>query len=339
MMPRALVGEPNQSWPATLRWRVVWRMALAVWTVSVGFTFVLRAYQHSRFPDAFTYFAAAKRLNVHHLLYQLSPGDLPIVLNPPYWSVPLLSPPFMAVAWRPLVYIPFRLGMDIWMLVLAATMLWAIYQVFAVAPAAVALAAPGLGYLLGSGNVHGYLFAALVAAWLYRDRTWPSALLGVLTAAKIMPVVFLPWLVTERRSRLLVAYFAAAAICTVVGVLGAGLEATLKYPGIMLSSKPQPISLSYLTGVSWLSPGLTVFGMVATLFLRDGRAYQMAVLTLVLFNPSGIGLAGGSLLVLLALPRGIRWSTSPMETDTDSRPVRHQAVAQRQSVARVSANP
>jgi hypothetical protein len=30
----------------------------------------------------------------------------------------------------------------------------------------------------------------------------------------------------------------------------------------------------------------------------------MVVLTLVLFNPSGIGYAGGSLLVLLALPRG-----------------------------------
>ena len=53
-------------------------------------------------PDAYTYFAAAQRLNVHHVLYRLSPGDIRIALHPPYWSVPILSPPFMAVIWRPL---------------------------------------------------------------------------------------------------------------------------------------------------------------------------------------------------------------------------------------------
>src|SRR5205823_2822366 len=56
--------------------------------------------------DAYTYLAAGQRLNAGHQLYALSPGDNPVQLNPPYWTVPLLSPPFMAVLWRPLALLP-----------------------------------------------------------------------------------------------------------------------------------------------------------------------------------------------------------------------------------------
>ena len=308
-LPRALTGEPDRAGTAPRRRRIVWRAALAIWSIAAA-AVQFRAVNVGRpFLDAYTYFAAAKRLNVHHLLYQLSPGDLHIALHPPYWSVPILSPPFMAVIWRPLARLGYPLSGYVWMITLGVAMAWAAYEVFVVSPAAMAVAAPGLGYLFGSGNVHGFLFAALVALWLWRGRTWPAALLGVVTAAKVMPVVFVPWLISERKVRPLVAYFVAAAACTLIGLIGAGLTATLQFPGIMLSSAPQPVSLSYLFGVRWLSLVLTIVGMAATLGLRGPRAYQMAVLTLVLFNPSGIGFAGGSLLVLLALPRGIRWST------------------------------
>lgn len=306
-LPRALTGIADPSGGLPRRRLIVWRVALAGWSVAVAASQALWVNSGKLvFPDAYTYFAAAQRLNVHHLLYRLSPGDIRIALHPPYWSVPILSPPFMAVVWRPIAKLGYLLGGSLWMVLLALAMLWAAYEIFVVAPAAVAVAAPGLGALLGSGNIHGFLFAALVAMWLWRGRAWPAALLGIITAAKVMPVVFIPWLISERRLRPLVAYAAAAAVCTMIGVVGARLSDTLQYPGIMLSSAPQPISLSYLTGIRWLSLALTIAGTLATLGLRGARAYQMAVLTLVLFNPSGIGYAGGSLLVLLALPRGAR---------------------------------
>lgn len=309
-LPRALTGEADPSGDAP-HWHVVpWRIALGGWSIAAA---VFEAHEASTprlLLDAFTYFAAARRLNVHHLLYALSPGDLPIKLHPPYWSVPILSPPFMAVIWRPLALLSYQHAAYIWLGLMALAMGWAAYQIFVVSPLAVAVAAPGLGYLLGSGNVHGFLFAVLVALWIWRGRSWPAALLGMVTAAKVMPLVFLPWLISERRLRPLVAFFAAVAICGLIGILGAGLDATLQYPGIMLSSAPQPVSLSYLTGIRWLSDVLTLTGMAATVVLRGRRSYQMAVITLVLFNPSGIGFAGASLLVLLALPRGARAVTA-----------------------------
>lgn len=47
--------------------------------------------------DAFAYLAAGERLNDGHLLYALSPGDRPVVLKPPYWRIPFVSPPLLAV--------------------------------------------------------------------------------------------------------------------------------------------------------------------------------------------------------------------------------------------------
>jgi hypothetical protein len=304
-LPRALTGVPDPSGTASPWWRILLRLALGVWTIGVALFGVHMANLGRRLPDAFTYFAAARRLNAQHLLYQLSPGDLTIKLHPPYWSVPLLSPPFMAVIWRPLAVLSYPHAADIWLGLMALAMAWATYKIFVVSPLAVAVAAPSLGFLLGSGNVHGFVFAALVAAWLWRGGTWSAAVLGVVTAAKVMPLVFLPWLISERKGRPVVAFCAAVVICGLIGIAGAGLADTLQYPSIMLSSAPQPVSLSYLTKIPWLSDVLTLAGMAATLGLRGRRSYQMAVITLVLFNPSGIGFAGGSLLVLLALPRGI----------------------------------
>ena len=50
--------------------------------------------------DAFTYLSAGERLNAGHLLYALSPGDRPVGLHPPFWTVPLVSPPPIAVVFR-----------------------------------------------------------------------------------------------------------------------------------------------------------------------------------------------------------------------------------------------
>ncbi len=332
-LPRALTGETTGPRAAVDRRTIAWRIALGAWTIVAAVYEAHRASTNRLLPDAYTYFAAARRLNAHHLLYQLSPGDLPISLHPPYWSVPLLSPPFMAVIWRPLALLSYQHAAYIWLGLLVLAMGWAAYQIFVVSPLAVAVAAPGLGFLLGSGNIHGFLFATLVTLWLWRGRSWPAALLGIVTAAKVMPLVFVSWLVSERKRRPLVVFFATLAVCGLIGIVGAGLDATLQYPGIMLSSAPQPVSLSYLTGISWLSDALTLVGMGATVLLRGRRSFQMAVVTLVLFNPSGIGFAGGSLLVLLALPRGARASAAEPQPDAGARGSLRHEVDQRPAQA------
>lgn len=301
-LPLALTGERPDGSPAP--WFVIaWRSALAMWCVWIGVSQFLRVNAGRLAPDGYTYYAAGQRLNAGHQLYRLQPGDLPIYLHPPYWSVPLLSPPFMAVIWRPLSTLPYQLAILIWVTAMAIPMLWAAYKIFVPSPLAVAAAAGGLAYLLGSGNIHGFLFATLAGLWVYRGRTWPAALLGVVTAAKVMPVVFVAWLASERRRRPLIAFALVGAACTIIGLIGAGWAATRLYPHILRTSAPQPVSLSYLTHISWLSAALTVVGTVAAALLRGRRSYQMAVITMVVFNMSGIGFAGGSVIVLLALAR------------------------------------
>jgi hypothetical protein len=60
--------------------------------------------------DAIVYLAGGERLNAGHLLYALSPGDRIVGIKPPFWTVPILSPPFMAVLFRPLALLPPDLG-------------------------------------------------------------------------------------------------------------------------------------------------------------------------------------------------------------------------------------
>ena len=55
--------------------------------------------------DPWNYLAAGERLNAGHRLYALSDGDRVVSLRPPYWSVPLLAPPPIAVAWRALAWV------------------------------------------------------------------------------------------------------------------------------------------------------------------------------------------------------------------------------------------
>ena len=54
-------------------------------------------------PDAFTYLAAGERLNVGHSLYGLlgGAGDRPLI-DAALYPAPILSPPLIAVIWRPL---------------------------------------------------------------------------------------------------------------------------------------------------------------------------------------------------------------------------------------------
>ena len=64
--------------------------------------------------DTRTYLAAGERLNAGHALYALGPGDRWIWINPPYWTVPILYPPPIAVMWRPLAILPNEWSIGIW---------------------------------------------------------------------------------------------------------------------------------------------------------------------------------------------------------------------------------
>src|SRR5687767_10188966 len=57
------------------------------------------------FTDANTYLAAGERLNAGHDLYRLRPGDREVLIIPELFTQPLVSPPPIAVLWRPLAAI------------------------------------------------------------------------------------------------------------------------------------------------------------------------------------------------------------------------------------------
>src|SRR5664280_555733 len=67
--------------------------------------------------DSFTYLAAGERLNAGHSLYALMPGDRPVDLHPPFWTVPFLSPPPMGVVMRPFALLPGDTGAYAWWVV------------------------------------------------------------------------------------------------------------------------------------------------------------------------------------------------------------------------------
>src|SRR5439155_1700663 len=80
-------------------WLVLVAFSIAVWLATFRAFGFAPAVPGS---DAWNYLAAGERLNAGHPLYSISPGDRPIQLLPPYWTVPLLAPPPIAVVWRPL---------------------------------------------------------------------------------------------------------------------------------------------------------------------------------------------------------------------------------------------
>jgi hypothetical protein len=281
-----------------MRGRLIWRALLAGWSVGAAIAFARMSWLF----DLQWYIAAGQRLNDGHALYALGPGDRAVPMNPADWmlySTPFPYSPLLGVIWRPFEALG-DLGTALWMVLLFAAMSGAAIVLFLRAPAAAALVAPGLGYLYGSGNVHGFLFAALVLSWFYRDRWWVTAIFGVLAVIKTAPLVFLFLLIADRNWRGCCVFVAAVAVAVSVGVLGAGLGPTLAYPGMAASLHWQPVSLSWLTGIVWLTPALLVAGSLVVAALRGRRAYQMMILTLVI--PASLSLAGGSVIGLLALP-------------------------------------
>lgn len=255
--------------------------------------------------DSFTYLASGERLNAGHALYALSPGDRPVGFEPPFFTVPLLSPPPIAVLFRPLAALPNELGVYIWwiatIVALAAVVLWMLRERPILVGLAVLLLSFPIVYQVGVGNLNGLIVAGIVLGWWLltrRREVAAGAVFALMTAFKITPGVFLWWLLTQRRWSAVRAFVATGLLVLVVSVLGAGISAHLEYLGIMRQTATAGTTYLSLAGaarfvgipeaIANVLPTLAlVVGAALIWLLRDrpGAAYVVAVVTMIAGSP------------------------------------------------------
>lgn len=161
--------------------------------------------------DVSNYRAAGERLAEGHPLYALSAGDRPVPQDlPPYFDVPLLSPPPIAVAWWSIDALPASIAMRAWWLVSGAAALGFALLLIRGLPLFPLLGAtllfPFLAVVALSGNVNGLLLWVGWFAWrsdAFPDRRGAGVAAGFAAAAggavKLTPGIFLVWLATRRR--------------------------------------------------------------------------------------------------------------------------------------------
>jgi hypothetical protein len=255
--------------------------------------------------DAFTYLAAGERLNDGHPLYALSPGDRPVELHPPFWTVPLLSPPPIAVLFRPLALLPNDLGPYVWWVLCIASIVLTTVAMMRARPILVGLAvlvlAVPIVYDIGVGNLNSLLLGGIVGAWYMLTRghdRGAGIVMAGMTALKLTPIVLAWWLITQRRWTALRAFVVAGLGIAVVSVLGAGLPAHLEYLGIVRQTSTTGTSDLSLAGMARfvgvdpamaaLLPAIALItGLAAVWLLRErpGPAYAAAILTMLFGSP------------------------------------------------------
>lgn len=239
--------------------------------------------------DSFTYLAAGERLNAGHSLYALVPGDRPVDLHPPFWTVPFLSPPPMGVLMRPFALLPGDTGAYAWwaacLVAIGVVLAALVRRRPATTSAAVILLAIPLSYEIGVGNVNGLLLAAAIGCWiLVRDGRAAVAgpLAAVMFAAKLTPLPVSAWVVGAGGRRGLGGLLGGLVVVGLVSLLGAGLEAHFTYLDVARTTAT--------TGLSPFSPG----DLARSLGLPDPVPYLVPTALLV----------GGSLLAWLLAGRG-----------------------------------
>jgi alpha-1,2-mannosyltransferase len=254
--------------------------------------------------DAFTYLAAGERLNAGHALYALVPGDRPVDLNPPFWTVPLLSPPPIAVVFRPLALLGDAGAYVWWLLCLAVIGATGIAllrrQPVIIGLATLVLSIPVV-YEIGVGNLNGVVVGGLVLGWvlLVRGRDdLAGVVLALVTALKLTPAIFLWWLVVRGRWRAARWFLAAGIAALAVSVLGAGIGAHLEYLSIIRNTATVGTSNLSIAGlartvgvpesVASILPYLALsIGLLAIWVLRGrpGPSWAATVVTMLAASP------------------------------------------------------
>jgi hypothetical protein len=260
--------------------------------------------------DAFTYLAAGERLNAGHALYSLAPGDRLVIADTLYFHTPLLYPPLIAVIWRPLAALPALLGLWFWFAAATLAVFGAMWYVArdlrTSALVALLVCSAGIGSQLSGGNVNGFVIAAALLLWSQADRhPWVAVVMGVLTAIKLSPGVFIVWLIAQRRWK--ASAWAAGGLVggIVVGIVVAGYDTNLQAIDILRKATPQDLSATGITGIAWATMAIDVLGSISILLLarRPAASFRAAALTITLGAPALSLLTAAYGLLLVPPPR------------------------------------
>lgn len=221
--------------------------------------------------DTWAYAAAGERLNSGHDLYAVGPGDRPVLLNPPYWTVPLVSPPPVAVVWRPLAAIGPGAWVAWWLAGILATLAMGAWILARGSPLAILwliLGSPALTQATISGNASAYLVPLVFLAWQLRDRAWLVGLvIAAAAAVKLTPILLILWLLRARRFPALVSVVVAGLVILAIALVGAGPAAWLSWLSAAPRDAPAPSSLAGLTGLSTAVVGIAVVALCCAFLL------------------------------------------------------------------------
>ena len=284
-------------------------LAIALLGLALGLLVAVQYlyFQRGLIPgDAFTYLAAGERLNAGHQLYALSPGDRPVDLHPPYWTVPLLSPPPIAVVFRAFALLPGDSGAYAWWVLQLIALATALIMLARRLPVHLAIAMLVLlfptVYEIGVGNLNSMLLLGLILVWRFAVRDHEPAagvIAAVMTAVKLTPAMMLWWLLATGHRRALVTGIVTEIFLLGVSLLGAGLDAHLEYLRILRDGSSigaSPLSLTGMAtfiglpgGVAGLLPTVAIgVGMTLVVLLRHspGMAFAVAVLTMIYGSPA-----------------------------------------------------
>ena len=237
--------------------------------------------------DPWNYLAAGERLNAGHPLYALSPGDRPVVIAPPYWTVPLLAPPPIAVFWRPLAAFG-PASMYLWgaagliAILASGWFLWRRGALLLVAVLALDLWLTAL-----SGNASGLVIAMLIGAWVLRDRPWAvGALIACAAAIKVLPILLILWLAATGRWRAVGATVVVGAAIFGISLVGAGPAAFGDWLASAASAAPSPSALASRYGIAtWM---VVVINAVPIVVLggRDRWSFGAAIVAIAMGTPA-----------------------------------------------------
>jgi hypothetical protein len=315
------------------RW---WFLAPAILVLAYALVLMFQAVGSTPI-DSYNYLAAGERLNAGHDLYAIGEGDRFIPAKPPFWLVPLPNPPLIAVLWRPLAALPNELGLMLWWTGSIAAAIAAIVLLFERRPlltvAVVAVLAVPLTVILGVGNVDAFRLLITIWIWLLvRDGRigLASALLGPLIVIKATPAVIGVWLIA-RHPRAVLPLGAAVVAASVVSLLGAGLDAHLRFLeviGYTYQSGTWDFSIAGLARLVGASPevarlaqyagtALLVVAVAVTARRRPGSSFALAVATTAIGAPAG---GWHTFMILIACLAPVAWPIEPRSERTPQAP-------------------
>ena len=259
--------------------------------------------------DTSNYVAFGERLIDRGQLYALSPGDRPVAAdNPPSWTVPILSPPQMAVPWAAMTPMPDVVRFYLpWAIGVAGTIAVGILFMRRAPVLLLVVTLPflkGLALTAWSGNINALIApAAVLTWWAGREQGHrfgviaTGAMAATLGAVKIGPTLLWAWLIGRRSWDTLAGGLLAVGALTGVVIWFVGMQPFQDYLRIAIGSASDPSALSLtgvLTGlgmptliarVVWLCAAVAL-GVTAFLSQRSPRiAFTAAAAGLVLLTP------------------------------------------------------